>query len=873
MKNRIKQAFASFFSLTNWKRWLIISITFIATILAIVFGSRFFIAKNINKSVEYGGGLQIIAKMERVNKKDTSPISSKDEENVANALFERLTGGTGLIGTNVIAEGDGRLRITKNGSTFERDKREFERLITTKPSLILTDNQMKPLFLDGKFRNDLSLDQFETKDWFRFASPLKPNGAKLIYSSNKPAVSVDLLDEEAEKEFTKATAYIAEKQNWNDKQLLFWNNLDELKNIAEKNYPKEWQDSGKNFFKFVHVNNNTQPQNDPQNPGKQIPPVLKSNSINARRYLISNVSVWYPLQTRSFVIRSENFTVSDAKQMVANMNYGSSEYTLTTVSSSWTSPELKNNNAFELAMLAGAIVFGLIAIFMIVNYGLLGIISSLSIALYMFLTLMLYTGLGGEYSPSMIAALIIGIGISVDSNIITFERLKDEVYGGDSIKKAYKNANKLSLSSILDANITTLIVSFILFYFGNAQVKSFSITLIFSVMFILISMLLFTKMLTSLLLNMSIFDTKLWLLGIHKKYIDKTKSKTTWYKSFNYVKNSKWFLTASASLIGIGVIVFIVFASINKNIADGFNRSFAFKGGLDVLIKNNEFSGILEKSKVDEIVKYVNNHATEWGIDPKNLIIKESIADTTSNNYLLNIKTDKNTFDPTIMISQLKNNFSGLEIIHHTISNNDAKKLIINAVIAISISFLGILIYTLVRFKWTYSLAILIGLLHIAVASIAFIAIIRAELSPIIVAAVLSIVAFSINDSVIVFDRIKEILRTKWHDEILDRNQIREIANQAIGDVIKRSFYTTLTTVGSIIVLLAFGNATDIWFNLVMIFGLLIGSYTSLFISVWIWTGLETRRQKIILNHQKNHYWNFEKHDEQVFNGINDFVA
>ncbi|WP_406618271.1 protein translocase subunit SecDF [Mycoplasmopsis lipophila] len=875
MKNRIKNALHSFFSLTNWKRWFIISITFIATILAIIFGSHFYIAKNINKSIEYGGGLQTIAKIERTKKSpDDKPITAKEEENVANAVYERLTGGTGIVGTNVIAEGNGRLRITKSGSITESEKRHFEKLISTKPSLIMTDNQMRPLFLDGYFREGLKLEDLPSSEWHRFSPPLKPNGAKLTYSGTKPAVNVDLLNEEAEREFTKATAYIAQKSSWADRQLLFWNNLDELKDIAEKKYPKEWEAAKKNFLNFVHVNNDAKPKYNSKTK-KTESPILKTHSINAKRYLISQVLVWRPLQASSFVISSPSFDIATARQLVANMNYGSAEYKLTISSSTWVNPELKNNT-FEKAMLAGAIVFSLITIFMIVNYGLLGLISSLSISLYMFMTLLLYTTLGGEYSPSMLAALIIGVGISVDSNIITFERLKDEIYGGDSVKKAHKSANKLSLSSILDANITTLIVSFILFYFGNAQIKGFSITLIFSVMFILIAMLLFTKLLTSLLLNMDIFNNKLWLLGVHKKYIDHTRSKTTWYKNFNYVKNSKWFLTGSSSIILIGIIIFTIFAILNKNIADGFNRSFAFKGGVDISIKGDNINP-LDSDLASQIEQFFLEKYKEWGFGSNNVnaTIKRLPLNVEGTIFDINIRANIGKSDTIVstLIQELQSKFPNLLITGETISNTDAKNLVLNALYAILIAFAGIIVYTLVRFKWTYSLAIVIGLIHTAVASIAFIALSRASLSPIVIAAILSIVAFSINDSIIVFDRIKEIIKTKWHDEILDKQQIREITNQAIGDVIKRSFYTTLTTIGSIIVLLCFGNATNIWFNVIMIFGLLIGSYTSLFISTWLWTALETRRQKIIANHQKNHYWNFEKHDEQVFNGINDFIA
>ncbi len=146
-------------------------------------------------------------------------------------------------------------------------------------------------------------------------------------------------------------------------------------------------------------------------------------------------------------------------------------------------PAEYGKTAFTKAMIAGLIVFSLIAIFMIVNYGLLGALSTIGMALYMFLTLTMFTVMRGEYSPETIASLIIGIGMAVDACIITFERLKSEVRSGNSIIKSHKIANKLSLSTIFDSNTTTIIVGFVLFFFGTGQIKGFSIMLILSIIF------------------------------------------------------------------------------------------------------------------------------------------------------------------------------------------------------------------------------------------------------------------------------------------------------------------------------------------------------------------------------------------------------
>ncbi|RTZ68084.1 MAG: hypothetical protein DSZ21_02470 [Tenericutes bacterium] len=145
---------------------------------------------------------------------------------------------------------------------------------------------------------------------------------------------------------------------------------------------------------------------------------------------------------------------------------------------------------------------------MIVNYGLLGALSTISIALYTFLTLMMFTVMRGEYSPESIAALILGLGMSVDANIITFERLKSEVYSGSTLNKANTIANRRSLTTIFDANITTLIVAFVLFIFGTRNIKGLSVTLIISIFFTLVIMLGFTRLTSTLLVKTGMFDKR-----------------------------------------------------------------------------------------------------------------------------------------------------------------------------------------------------------------------------------------------------------------------------------------------------------------------------------------------------------------------------
>ena len=269
--------------------------------------------------------------------------------------------------------------------------------------------------------------------------------------------------------------------------------------------------------------------------------VLRKSVLDTSKYLLSVASVDSQMTGRTFVLEG-NFNQQDTKDLARKLNFGSASYELNIPYSRHIAATY-GESAFRKALIAGIIVFAIIAIFLMVNYGLLGALSTISIALYIFMTLMMFTVMRGEYSPATIAAIIIGVGMSVDANIITFERLKNQLYDGASVKKANKMANRQSLSAIFDANITTLIIAFVLFYFGTRDIIGMSVTLILSILFTLVVMLVFTRIMASLLLNTGYFDKRKKLLGLRPK-MDKKIQETL--NKPDYVKKSGLFVMASA---------------------------------------------------------------------------------------------------------------------------------------------------------------------------------------------------------------------------------------------------------------------------------------------------------------------------------------
>lgn len=194
------------FTLNNWKRWFIAFLSFFTIVFVISFTSQQYISKNINKSIEYGGGAEVLVQVKTLDNKAPSQslVRTADEE-----IFTRLTGGSGLNGTSVSIEGEGRIRISRNNITDNKKLDAFISEIVTKPLLTITDDENKPLFYDGKFVTNGSLDYGSEINW---APPFKSESAQARPNPNNPSqneVQIELKDKDAELEWSKATDYIS----------------------------------------------------------------------------------------------------------------------------------------------------------------------------------------------------------------------------------------------------------------------------------------------------------------------------------------------------------------------------------------------------------------------------------------------------------------------------------------------------------------------------------------------------------------------------------------------------------------------------------------------------------------------------------------
>jgi len=518
----------------------------------------------------------------------------------------------------------------------------------------------------------------------------------------------------------------------------------------------------------------------------------------------------------SDVIIQGNFTQEEVSNLVDLINSGSLPTKLSEISSNTVGASF-GDRTLSTTFKAGVIAIALIILVLLLIYHFAGFISSIAIILYTFLVFLLFWLVGGVLTLPGIAALVLGIGMAVDSNIVMFARIKDELYAGRSLTTAVKEGSKSSFSAIIDANITTLIVAIIMFYFGESSIKGFATMLIITVIVTMFTMVLLTRVMLKLFTKGGFFDDKVGLfINVNKKKIpDVSKNEETPKRIFdkvNFLKYRKLFMIVSCVIILAGAIMIGV---------KGLNLGIDYKSGTSITIVSDK--DISKASIRSDLAKYkLESSSIDITNDETSIILKDAL-DGNQVKELNSYFEDK--YEAKVNIG--------------VVSNIVQKELVKNAIFAVLLSMLGIIVYVSIRFKFSYAVGGVIALLHDVLIIFAMFAFIRLEVSSMFIAAVLAIIGYSINDTIVIFDRIREEI--KKYDKKLDREKLDELVNKGIQSTFLRSIYTTLTTLIPVIILLLLGTNDILTFNVAMLIGLISGTYSSIYIATTIFLWLEKK--------------------------------
>lgn len=464
--------------------------------------------------------------------------------------------------------------------------------------------------------------------------------------------------------------------------------------------------------------------------------------------------------------------------------------------------------ALTTSVKAGIIGLILVMLFMIVMYGVCGVVAAVGLGIYTTLVISLIYLFEITLTLPGIAGVILGIGMAVDANVIIIARIREEIASGKSVLTSIKEGYKKALSAIVDGNVTTMIAALVLMWLGSGTVKGFAYTLMIS---ILVSV--FTALVVSRLLNLSLYavgcrNEKLYGRAKERKTIDFMKHRVKWF---------------AISLVVI-VAGFVGMAAYSASGARALNFSLEFVGGTSISADFGQDYTIeqVEETIVPEVAAVIGDNgiqaSTVSGSDV--VTIKTKTLDLETREAVENMLVEKFGVDQSTIESQS---------IGSTISGEMRK----NAILAVVVACIFMLFYIWFRFKdLRLAGSSILALVHDVLVMLTAYALIRISVGNTFIACMLTIVGYSINDTIVIFDRIRENMHgvKKQTPESL-----AEVANKSLTQTLSRSINTSLTTIVMVLLLFIMGVSSIREFALPLIVGMVSGTYSSIFIAASLW--------------------------------------
>ena len=515
---------------------------------------------------------------------------------------------------------------------------------------------------------------------------------------------------------------------------------------------------------------------------------------------------------------SGSFTQNEARELSDIINSGALPLKLTEKYTQSVGASL-GQQSLEQTVNAGIIASIFILLFMLFFYRIPGLVACITLITYTWGLLLVFYWMNATLTLPGIAAFVLGIGMAVDANIITYERFKEEIRNGKSIASALRAGSRNSIRTIMDANITTFIAALVLFYIGTGAIMGFALTLMLSIGLSILTNVFLSQGLLTLLIKGNLFrNPSFYVYKAQNIPAINEYREVIEIEKWNFIKHRKKFFALSISVTALGIASLLLFQ---------LNYGVDFKAGTSLDIALNQE---IERSQANQIL-------IDTGLEHSSLTIGGTNQDRVSVRFDRVLSTDQGEVE--LVISAFN------EYVEHEVSYEEntvdpamAKELALRALIAIGLASIGILIYVSIRFEWRFALSAVIALLHNAFFVISIFSLFRLEVNLPFIAAILTIIGYSINDTVVIFDRIRENLGKAKLKSFTD---LTTLVNQSINQTFIRSVNTGITVLMAAVAIMIFGSQSIYLFSFAMAVGLLIGMYSSLFIASHIWLLLKRK--------------------------------
>lgn len=470
------------------------------------------------------------------------------------------------------------------------------------------------------------------------------------------------------------------------------------------------------------------------------------------------------------------------------------------------------SEAISTSLKAGAAGFVLVVIFMLVTYYVMGAAASLALAIYTALIIVLLNAFEITLTLPGIAGIILSIGMAVDANVIIFARVREELATGKTIPSAVKIGFEKAMSAIIDSNITTLIAALVLGLKGSGTVKGFAQTLALGIILSMFTALFVTRQIMNAFYAVGLKNMKLYGVGKERKTID-------------FVSKRKFFFAASLVVIIAGFIVMGVNANTKGS---ALNYSLEFVGGTSTKIVFNEDLSItdIDSRVVPEIEAITGNGdvQTQKVAGTNEVIFKTRTLTAPEREAMKDTMVENFAVDETKITSE-------------TISSAISKEMQSDAAVAVIIAVVCMLIYIWFRFKdIRFGTSSVIALINDVVIVFVFYGISRISVGGTFIACMLTIVGYSINSTIVIFDRIREKIAASAKNV-----DLKELVNESITQTLSRSIFTSLTTFLMVLALYIFGVTSIREFALPLMVGIVCGTYSSICLSGALWYIFRTK--------------------------------
>jgi len=506
-------------------------------------------------------------------------------------------------------------------------------------------------------------------------------------------------------------------------------------------------------------------------------------------------------------------SMEEATELASFIRIGGLKLQLNEIRSNVVGAQL-GQEALRTSLIGGAIGLACVMILMMIVYLVPGVIASIALIFYTVLMLLLLKLFNVTLTLPGIAGIILSIGMAVDANVIIYSRIQEELTDGASVNKAITAGFKKAMSAILDGQITTIIAAFVIMILGTGTIKGFAVTLSIGVVLSLFTACVVSRLLVRAVYAMGVTKRSVW--GRPKKE-----------HNFDFVKNMPKFLVVAVLVIAVGIGSMIVHASKGEKI---LNYSLDFVGGTATTVVFPEDYSL---EQLDEQVKPVVEDIT----GDADVMMQKIVG---SNQVVIKTRT-LNLDERTALETSLQENFGVTDgsVTTESISGAIGKEMRASAIKAVIVAVILMLLYIFIRFKdFNYALSAILALCHDVLITFMAYAILRISVGSAFIAVMLTILGYSINSTIVIFDRIRELRKTAGDSQLVPT------VNKAINMTLTRSIYTNLTTLISIVGLYVIGVSSIKEFTLPMMVGIVAGALSSVFLTGPLWCRMRSAKVK-----------------------------